>query len=127
MQITIDTEDLLNILIDAQIDEVNAKALILDIIRIQERIKQKASASSAANSPIQKPKPAVEPARPAIRPTVVAKEPEPEIESDLEDFEEEIEDDTPRVTRVNNSGSVRRSLDFSAFGGDSVGLGKGSK
>lgn len=105
MKIEIDSQDLLNILLDANIEEVNAKALILDILMIQEG---KPVNTIGVNNPLPTVRKPVPHHAMATRPAVV-EEPEEETE------EEHVR---RKVTKV----AENRKMDFRAFGGDATGL-----
>ena len=124
MNITIDSQDLLDILLDAGIQVVDAKALILDILTLQEN-------NNKPKTPKQPPTTPAQPAR--LRPvetrpeakatygdTVSASE---EALVPLEDEgteEEEVEERKPTVTRVQGR-TVGSRPKFDGFGGDSTG------
>lgn len=104
MKIEIDSQDLLNILLDANIEEVNAKALILDILMIQEG---KPVNTVGVNNPL-----------PTVRrPVPVSMAPKAPV---VEEHDEEPEEEHVRrkVTKV----AENRKMDFRAFGGDATGL-----
>ena len=119
MQITIDSKDLLNIFIEAGIGQTDAKALILDIIMLQEnppapKIVPRKELRQSTSTEHLKLKPVTQmPVQSA--PAVVEEEYIEEEEEDEEEGEER-----PTITRVN--GKALNRPNFSSFGGDSTGL-----
>jgi hypothetical protein len=124
MQITIDSKDLLNIFIEAGIGQTDAKALILDIIMLQEnpapkpapKVKETVKAQQTTSTEHLRLKPVNQlPAREVQQQEI----PEETYAIDQEETEED-DGDRPSVTRVNSKTMSRPN--FSSFGGDSTGL-----
>lgn len=124
MQITIDSRDLLNIFIEAGIGNTDAKALILDIIMLQENPPPKPVAKKetrqATSTDHLKLKPVTQ--MPAQQPVAAAPQETAEVDdySIDEEDEEDEEEERPAITRVNGKSLSRPN--FSSFGGDSTGL-----
>lgn len=123
MKIEIDSLELFGIFKKAGLDDRDSKALIFDILAIQEKKKNPDSPVAAEpririNKPVQSQPPA-----PEVTPVVkraMPKSQEVEMEDYDDDEDEEDEDMTP-VTRV--SGKLQNK-DFSSFGGDSTQFGR---
>lgn len=124
MQITIDSKDLLNIFIEAGIGQTDAKALILDIIMLQEnppapKIAPRKELRQSTSTEHLKLKPVTQmPIQSA--PIPIVNEEEYSIEEEEEEEEEEDDEERPTITRVN--GKALNRPNFSSFGGDSTGL-----
>ena len=120
MNITIDSQELLDILLDAGIQVVDAKALILDILTLQE------NNSKPKPAPLQKQLPQVN--KVALKPLETRPEAKAvygdtvtsEDDSEVSFEEEEEEERRPSVTRVQGK-SVGSRPKFDGFGGDSTG------
>ncbi len=116
MNISIDSQDLLDILLEAGIQTVDAKALILDILTLQENAKK---------PPEQKPTAPAAPTAPAPKHEVRTQVAENKVYGDTvqEDQEghEEEEEQRPAITRVQGKSVNGSRPKFDGFGGDSTG------
>jgi hypothetical protein len=128
MQITIDSKDLLEIFIEAGIDKTDAKALILDIIMLQENPAPKAPTPAPKRVSVEtkqttstdhvRLKPVTQLPSQQVQQPVQQEEEIPEDSYAIDQDEEE--DSKPAITRVNSKTMTRPN--FSSFGGDSTGL-----
>ena len=117
MKIEVDSQDLLEIFLDAGIQTVDAKALVLDIITLQE---------NKNNPKPQKQQPVVTPRLQPKR--VEARIPQQEVHGDVIEEEDEDsfapfedeEEKKPTITRVQGKSAGSRPK-FDGFGGDSTG------
>ncbi len=135
MNITIDSQDLLDILLEAGIQTVDAKALILDILTLQENTKKQPPAKPVVNYSNPQPETRSTPTtgKTMLKPletrpeskavygdTVTANSDQEETGADYEEEEQAEEDRKPSVTRVQGR-SVGTRPKFDGFGGDSTG------
>jgi len=131
MKIEIDSQDLLEIFLDAGIQTVDAKALVLDIITLQENKNnpnnRQRSQSVAPTQTTPAPRPQSQPRREVARVQEVQEvhgDVVEEVESTFAPFEEEEEEKRPSITRVQGK-SVGSRPKFDSFGGDSTGALRG--
>lgn len=127
MKIEIDSQDLLDIFLDAGIQTVDAKALVLDIITLQERggvVKQPVAKKTPTAS--STPTVRLQPRRETVKTQEVHGDvvEEEETTSSFAPFEEEEEERRPSITRVQGK-SVGSRPKFDSFGGDSTGALRG--
>lgn len=126
MKIEIDSLELFAIFKKAGLDDRDSKALIFDILAIQEKKRNPdvPQHNGGADSPrirINKP---MQAPTPEVTPVVKMTQPRRQEEAQLEDYgddDEEEENEMAPVTRV--SGKLSNK-DFSAFGGDSTSFGR---
>lgn len=128
MNINIDSQDLLDILLEAGIQTVDAKALILDILTLQENRENPPKKQEETPTPPVKytqPQPRLRPieTRTSTETKVYGDAVESDTSGDSDDstitpFEEE--EKRPSVTRVQGK-SVGTRPKFDGFGGDSTG------
>ncbi len=128
MQITIDSSELLEILLEAGIGQTDAKALILDILMIQEKPKAPPAPPAPRREVIStKQTTSTEHVRlkPVTQIPSQAKAAEQEQVEQTDDYsidhgDEQEQEERPTVTRVNSKSMSRPN--FSSFGGDSAGF-----
>jgi hypothetical protein len=129
MNITIDSQDLLDILLEAGIQTVDAKALILDILTLQENsrkqdtqlVENRPTQQSESRSVAQSAKTMLKPleVKPGSKPVYGETVTSEEVATSML-VDEDEEDRKPSVTRVQGR-SVGTRPKFDGFGGDSTG------
>ena len=127
MKIEVDSQDLLDIFLDAGIQTVDAKALVLDIITLQEN-KNNPKPPKRQPQPAPTPRPPFQPRKEVVRAQEVhgdvVEEENEDDSSSFAPFEEEEEEKRPSITRVQGK-SVGSRPKFDSFGGDSTGALRG--
>lgn len=122
MNITIDSSDLLDILLEAGIQTVDAKALILDILTLQENSKKPPEQKPSAPVVKQQLRPLETRPQPETKAVYgdTVQEDQTETSANYEDEDDGLHTHKPTVTRVQGK-SVGSRPKFDGFGGDSTG------